>query len=71
MPGTGQRGPYSPDFNSIELAVSKLEAALRGAGTRTRTELDQAITAARRTSASQDAQAWFAHCGYPEADQLR
>jgi transposase len=62
--------PYSPDFNPIELAFSKLKAALRGAGARTRAELDQAITAALGTITGQDAKAWFAHCGYAEARQL-
>lgn len=62
--------PYSPDFNPIELAFSKLKAFLRGAGARTRADLDQAITAALLTITSQDAAAWFAHCGYPESPQL-
>jgi transposase len=62
--------PYSPDFNPIELAFSKLKAALRRAGARTRAELDQAITAALGTITSQDAQAWFAHCGYSPSPQL-
>jgi transposase len=61
---------YSPDFTPIELAFSKLKVALRGAGARTRAELDQAITAALGTITSQDAAAWFAHCGYPKARQL-
>lgn len=62
--------PYSPDFNPIELAFSKLKTDLRRAGARTRTELDQAITAALGTITSHDARGWFAHCGYDEAGQL-
>jgi len=62
--------PYSPDFNPIELAFSKLKAALRRSGARTRAELDQAITAALATITRQDAQGWFAHCGYHDASQL-
>jgi transposase len=62
--------PYSPDFNPIELAFSKVKTCLRGAGARTRAELDQAITAALATITGQDAAAWFAHCGYTEARQL-
>jgi transposase len=55
--------PYSPDFNSIELAFSKLESALRAASARTRDELDLAITADLATITGQDAIAWFRHCG--------
>ena len=62
--------PYSPDFNPIELAFSKLKSFLRGAGARTRAELDQAITAALGTITSQDAAGWFAHCGYQQPPQL-
>lgn len=62
--------PYSPDFNPIELAFSKVKTHLRQAGARTRTELDQAITAALATITSQDAAGWFAHCGYPGVRQL-
>ena len=62
--------PSSPDFNPIELAFSKVKAALRRAGARTRAELDQALTAALATVTSQDAHGWFAHGGYHEASQL-
>jgi transposase len=62
--------PYSPDFNPIELAFSKVKTHLRRVGARTRAELDQAITAALYTITSQDAQGWFAHCGYTVPGQL-
>lgn len=62
--------PYSPDFNPIELAFSKVKSFLRGAGARTRADLDQAITTALRTITSQDAANWFAHCDYGESRQL-
>lgn len=62
--------PYSPDFNPIELAFSKLKTRRRQTGARTRAELDQAITAAVQTITSQDARGWFAHCGYTEPGQL-
>ncbi len=62
--------PYSPDFNPIELAFSKLKTFLRGAAARTRTDLDQAITAALGTITRQDAAAWFTHCAYHESGQL-
>lgn len=35
--------PYSPDFNPIEMAFSKLKTLLRGAAARTQTALWQAI----------------------------
>jgi transposase len=62
--------PYSPDFNPIEHAFSKLKGCLRRAEARTRAELDQAISAGLATLTSQDARAWFAHCGYREPGQL-
>ena len=62
--------PYSPDFNPIELAFSKLKAFLRRAGARTRADLDQAITAALASITSQDAANWFAYCGYLDPPQL-
>ena len=62
--------PYSPDFNPIELAFSKLKTALRAAGARTRAELDHAISAALTTITAQDAAGWFRHCGYHDPPQL-
>ncbi len=62
--------PYSPDFNPIEQAFSKLKAHLRGAGARTRADLDQAISAALAPITGQDAANWCAHCGYVEPPQL-
>jgi transposase len=56
--------PYSPDFNPIELAFNTLKTRLRGTGGRTWDELEAAITAALGTITSQDAAAWFTHCGY-------
>lgn len=57
--------PYSPDYTPIEQAFSKLKAALRRTGARTREALDDAITAALATITGTDAAGWFAHCGYP------
>lgn len=56
--------PSSPDFAPIEQAFSKLKAFLRRTEARTRTALDDAITAGLRTITAADARAWFAHCGY-------
>jgi transposase len=55
---------YSPDFNPIEGAFSKLKAFLRRVGARTREELEAAIDAGLQTITDHDAQGWFTHCGY-------
>jgi transposase len=56
--------PYSPDLNPIELCWSKLKAALKDFGARTRDALDQAIKRAMDLVGADDAEAWFRHCGY-------
>lgn len=56
--------PYSPDFNPIELAFSKLKTWLRSAAARTRQALDDALTHALTWISEADAQNWFDHCGY-------
>ena len=55
---------YSPDLSPIEEAFSKLKAVLRRAQARTRVALHQAIADALDTITAQDAQGYFAHCGY-------
>jgi transposase len=57
--------PYSPEFNPIEHCWAKLKTALRQAGASTRRRLDAALKRALQTITPADAQAWFAHCGYP------
>ena len=56
--------PYSPDFNPIELAFSKLKTWLRTAKARTRDALEEALLAAAAWITEQDAKNWFDHCGY-------
>ena len=56
--------PYSPDFNPIELAFSKLKTWLRTAKARTREALESVIKAAADWITEQDAKNWFDHCGY-------
>ena len=56
--------PYSPDFNPIELAFSKLKTWLRTAQARTREALETVIQAATGWISEQDAKNWFDHCGY-------
>ena len=55
--------PYSPDFNPIELAWSKLKNFLRVARARTHEELDAAVARAMDDITSADARGWFRHCG--------
>ena len=58
------RPPYSPDFNPIELAFSKLKTWLRTAQARTRQALESVIQAATEWITERDAKNWFDHCGY-------
>ena len=56
--------PYSPDFNPIELAFSKLKTWLRTAQARTRDALEAVIQTATEWVTEADAKNWFDHCGY-------
>jgi transposase len=56
--------PYSPDFNPIEQAWSKLTTALRQRKARTRRTLERALRPLLPTISRADARAWFRHCGY-------
>lgn len=56
--------PYSPEFNPIEEAWSKLKALLRKTAARTVETLGAAIDEAAACLTPADAQGWFAHCGY-------
>lgn len=55
---------YSPDFNPVEHAFSKVKQALRRAQARSDDALRAATWAAFATITPQDAAGWFAHCGY-------
>ena len=56
--------PYSPDFNPIEKMWSKIKTLLRSAKARTEEALLSAIGAALARVTRQDAEGWFASCGY-------
>ncbi len=56
--------PYSPDFNPLERAFSKLKTGLRTARARTREALEATIQTATEWLSQQDAKNWFDHCGY-------
>lgn len=55
---------YSPDFNPIEQAFSKLKTAVKRTAARTRSALDAAIAAALGTVTLSDVLGWFEHAGY-------
>ena len=59
--------PYSPDFNPIEQAWSKLKTLLCGAAARTREALEAALTTFLDAITAADAHGWFAHAGYATA----
>lgn len=56
---------YSPDFNPIELAFSKLKQILRSFAPRSNQELSAALRAVVAAISPRDIAGWFAHCGYP------
>jgi transposase len=56
--------PYSPDFNPIEEAFSKIKGALRKAGARTREALIEALGVAISAVTTRDARGFFEHSGY-------
>ena len=56
--------PYSPDFNPIEMAWSKLKAYLRKVAARTSATLDRAIAQGWHAINADDARGYFGHCGY-------
>jgi transposase len=56
--------PYSPDYNPIEEAFSKIKGLLRKAAARTCEALIEALGAAISAVNSTDALSFFEHCGY-------
>ena len=62
--------PYSPDFNPIEEAFSKIKGALRKAGARTREALIEALGVAISAVTARDARGFFEHGGYHLPVQL-
>jgi transposase len=55
--------PYSPDFNPIELAFSKIKQSLRSLGARTKTALWGAMQGVLNRVTPCDATGFFRHCG--------
>ena len=66
----GQDGflpPYSPDFNPIEMAFSKLKAFLKKTAARTVDDLWDAIADGIETFTPTECQNYFAAAGYDQA----
>jgi transposase len=61
--------PYSPDFNPIEEAFSKIKNLIRKAGARVHEALVVAIGEAISEVSEEDAKSFFEHCGYREVVQ--
>jgi transposase len=55
---------YSPDFNPIEEAFSKIKGMVRQAGARTKDALVEVLGEALSAVSVQDARGYFAHAGY-------
>lgn len=62
--------PYSPDFNPIEEAFSKIKAVLRKVEARTPEGLVEAMGVAISAVSAHDARGFFEHCGYRPRVQL-
>lgn len=56
--------PYSPDFNPIEEALSKIKGILRKIQARTHEALIEALGVAISAVSTRDAQGFFEHGGY-------
>lgn len=56
--------PYSPDFNPIEMAISKMKSLLRKLGRRSLNDLEAAIAQATLAITPSDAHGFITHCGY-------
>lgn len=55
---------YSPEWNPIELCWSKVKAYLRGAASRTRERLREAVAEALSRVSVSEVRSWIRHCGY-------
>lgn len=61
---------YSPDYNPIEEAFSKIKNLLRKAAARSKEALVEAIGQALSAVTAEDALGFFEHAGYRSAGQL-
>jgi transposase len=63
--------PYSPDFNPIEMAFSKVKTMLRSLAVRTVSGLFDAIGIALAAVTAADAANYIRHCGYAATDRCK
>jgi transposase len=61
---------YSPDYNPIEEAFSKIKEILRRTAARTREALVEALSLALSAVSCEDARGFFEHAGYRLTGQL-
>jgi transposase len=61
---------YSPDFNPIEEAFSKIKGLMRKAEARSKEALLEAMSTAISALSAQDACGFFEHCGYVSTDLI-
>ncbi len=61
---------YSPDFNPIEGAFSKIRGMVREVGARTKSALVEVLGEALSAVSAQDARGYFEHAGYRLRAQL-
>lgn len=61
--------PYSPDFNPIEMAISKIKSLLRKLGRRSVDELQDAIGYAVQSITPAESRNYMTHCGYVATDE--
>ena len=61
---------YSPDFNPIEEAFSKIKGKLRQAGARTKNALVEVLGEALSAVSAQDTRGYFDHAGHRPQAQL-
>ncbi|MDQ3913519.1 MAG: transposase [Actinomycetota bacterium] len=62
--------PYSPEYNPIEQAFSKVKGLLRRAEARTRVILIEVMGQALSAVTARDTRGFFDHCGYRKVGQL-
>ncbi len=62
--------PYSPDYNPIEEAFSKIKNLLRRVAARSKEALVEVLGEALWAVSSEDARGFFEHAGYRPAGQL-
>ena len=62
--------PYSPDYNPIQQAFSKVKGLLRKTEARTREALIEGMGGALEAVTVGDVRAFFTNCGYRPMDQL-